>query len=292
MNARMRSKLFVPGSRPELFAKALSSAADAVSFDLEDAVEKSRKSAARMELVRMLAQGLPTGGKLIIVRVNAVHTEHFEADLEAVVHPGVDVINLPMVDGAEAIRHAAAKIDQLELASGISRPMGILANIESPRGLRLGAEIACAHPRIVGLQVGFGDLFSSLGIAPGEPSASRAVRLAVRLAASEAGIPAYDGAYVNIGDTDGFIRDASDARQLGFAGKSCIHPSQIALANKVFRPSDAEIGHALRVVRASQDALARGVGAFVVDGRMIDAPFIRQAEETVELAQRLGILSR
>ena len=286
----MRSKLFVPASRPELFAKALASAADAISFDLEDAVEPGRKAAARAELVKLFDGSVSFNGKLIVVRVNAIETEYFAADLEAIVRSGVDVVNLPMVESADTVRAAADALQHRERERDVARPLGILANIESPRGLRLAAEIAAAHPRAVGLQVGYGDLFSPLGIASGEPSATQAVRVAVRMAAGEAGLPAYDGAYVDIRDVDGFRRDAQAAQRLGFAGKSCIHPSQIAVVNEVFRPSDAEVSHALRVVEAARESLARGVGAFVVDGRLVDGPFITRAERTVAVARRLGML--
>ncbi len=287
----MRSKLFVPASRPDLFAKALASTADAISFDLEDAVEVSSKPAARSALARLFASGTVARNKLIIVRVNAFETEHFAADLDAVVRDAVDVVNLPMVEGDETIRDAAAALERLESERGLARPIGILANIESPRGLRLAVAIATAHPRVIGLQIGYGDLFSPLGIASGEPSATQAVRIAVRLAAGEAGVNAYDGAYFRIDDPEGFKRDARAAQQLGFAGKSCIHPSQIALANEVFRPGDAEVSHALRVVEAARESLARGVGAFVVDGKLVDGPFITQAEHIVALARRLGMIA-
>ena len=287
----MRSKLFVPASRPELFAKALNSAADAISFDLEDAVEEGAKPAAREQLVKLFQGGRAAmNGKLIVVRVNAVGTPHFAADLAAVACEAVDVVNLPMVEGAGTVREAMAMLEQLERQRGLPPRIGILANIESPRGVRLAAEIATAHPRVMGLQIGYGDLFSPLGIASGEPSATQAVRVAVRLAAGEAGIDAYDGAYVDIQNPDGFVRDARAAQQLGFAGRSCIHPTQIALANDVFRPSDADIAHALRVVDAARESLAKGVGAFVVDGRLVDGPFITRAEHLVALARRLGLV--
>jgi citrate lyase subunit beta/citryl-CoA lyase len=291
----VRSKLFVPASRPELFTKALASDADAVSFDLEDAVEESRKSAARGALAKLLTDGMPGHGmpghrKLVVVRVNAIDTAYFAADLEAIVQRAVDVVNLPMVESADTVRAAADALDRLERERALRRPIGLLPNIESPRGVRLAAEIAGAHSRVIGLQLGFGDLFGPLGIVSGEPAATQAIRVAVRMAAGEAGVAAYDGAYVRIDDPEGFRRDAQAAQRLGFTGKSCIHPSQIALANVVFRPSDAEIRHALKVMEAARAATAGGVGAFVVDGHLIDGPFITQAEHTVTLARRLGIL--
>lgn len=295
----MRSKLFVPASRPELFAKALGSAADAVSFDLEDAVAPERKSAARAELKRLLggdpahssaAQGFPAE-KIIIVRVNACGTSDFAKDLDAVLWPSLHIVNLPMLESADAVRQAADALQALERERGIGRPLGILANIESARGLRFAADIATAHARVIGLQIGYGDLFAPLGIASGEPSATQYVRTAVRMAAGEAGIDAFDGAFVDFSDLEGFRRDSLAARQLGFAGRSCIHPSQIAAANEAFQPGDAEVAHAMKVVEAARDNLARGVGAFTVDGRLVDGPFITRAERLVATAQRLGMLT-
>lgn len=286
----MRSKLFVPASRPELFPKALGGAADAISFDLEDAVEEGAKPAARTELVKLFAGGRAAmQGKLVVVRANAVDTPHFAADLEAIACEAVDVLNLPMVESAATVRDAVAALERVERQRRLPSRIRILANIESPRGLRLAAEIAAAHPRVMGLQIGYGDLFSPLGIPMSEPSATQGVRFAVRLAAGEAGIDAYDGAYVDIRNPEGFVREAKAAQQLGFAGKSCIHPTQIAAANEVFRPSEADVAHALRVVEAARESLARGVGAFVVDGRLVDGPFITRAEQVVVLARRLGM---
>jgi len=286
----MRSKLFVPASRPELFAKAMASAADAVSFDLEDAVEAGRKAAARAALSSFLDSLAAGHGKIVVVRVNGAETELLDSDLGAVVRTGVDVVNLPMVERADVVRDVAERIRCLEAQRNLPRPLGLLVNIESARGVRLAAELAAAHPRVVGLQIGYGDLLSPLGIAQDEDGAKQHVRLAVRLAAGEAGVATYDGAYVRIDDPEGYTREARAARQLGFAGKSCIHPTQIALANAVFRPTVAEIDHALRVVDAARDALGRGVGAFVVDGRLVDGPFITRAEHTVALARRLGLI--
>lgn len=286
----MRSKLFVPASRPELFTKALSSAADAISFDLEDAVEEGQKGFARQALVDFFKTNHAQTTKAIVVRINAMDTAHYAADLEAVVCPAVQIINLPMVESETAIRDLSARIGKLETDRRLTRPIGILVNIESPRGLRQAAELALADPRVVGLQIGFGDLFGPYGVESGEPSATQVVRVLVKMAAAEAGVDAYDGAYVDIANPDGFTLDAQAAYRLGFAGKSCIHPSQVGLANAVFRPSDHQIQQALRVVQAAQDNLARGVGAFVVDGQLVDGPLITRAERTVALARLAGLI--
>jgi citrate lyase subunit beta/citryl-CoA lyase len=286
----MRSKLFVPASRPELFTKAMSSAADAISFDLEDAVEEGQKGFARQALVDFFEKSQTQNTKAIVVRINAMDTTHYAGDLEAVVSPAVQIINLPMVESAAAVRDLSARMSKLEADRRITRPIGILVNIESPRGLRQAAELALADPRVVGLQIGFGDLFGPYGIESCEPSATQVVRVLVKMAAAEAGIDVYDGAYADIANPDGFTLDAQAAYRLGFTGKSCIHPSQVGLANAVFRPSAHQIQQALRVVQAAEENLARGVGAFVVDGQLVDGPLITRAERTVSLAREAGLL--
>jgi len=289
----MRSKLFVPASRPELYAKALASAADAVSFDLEDAVEESRKGSARLSLQALLKDGAgQAAGKLLVVRSNAVTTAHYLEDLNAIVWPSLDILNLPMVESAEEVHEAVARLERVEAERGITTPIRILANIESPRGLRRAAEIAVSHARLVGLQLGFGDLFAPLGIDPLDEAASLMVRLNVRMAAGEAGIDAYDGAYPSIADRAGFEQSARVAARCGYVGKSCIHPTQIALANGIFRPSAADVAHSLRVVEAAAQHLANGVGAFVVDGKLVDGPLIGRAEGIVAQARSLDLLEK
>jgi citrate lyase beta subunit len=286
----MRSKLFVPGSRPELFAKALASGADAISIDLEDAVVEERKAEARERVRDWLRARPETTGALVIVRVNAMDTPHFEADIAAVVQPGLDILNLPKPQGADDVRAAVQAIERAERANGVTRPIRLLLNIETPRALREAASIAAASDRVMGLQVGLGDLFEPLGIDRRENAAVQQVLFTVRLAAGEAGVDAYDGAFANVKDTEGYLAEARLARRLGLAGKTCIHPSQVALANEAFRPSDAEIEHAVRVTRAAAQADASGTGAFLVDGRMIDKPFVQRARVVVSIAERLGLL--
>lgn len=287
----MRSKLFVPGSRPELFSKALASDADAISIDLEDAVHEDRKAQARTAVGQWLQQAQHRStDKLVIVRVNAMDTPHFAQDVAAVIQPGLDILNLPKPESPDAVRAVAHAIAQAEKANGVMQPVRILLNIESPKALRTAAALAQADARVMGLQVGLGDLFEPLGIDRREVAAVQQVLLAVRMAAGEAGIDAYDGAFANVRDTDGFLAEAQMARRLGLSGKSCIHPSQIALANQAFRPTDAEISHALKVVEAAAQYTAAGQGAYLVDGQMIDAPFLRRAQNIVTIARRLNLL--
>jgi citrate lyase subunit beta/citryl-CoA lyase len=284
----MRSKLFVPGSRPELFAKAAAGPADALSFDLEDAVATARKAQARETVADFLRARSADARQLIIVRTNGVASGLFEDDLRAVVGPGVDVINVPMVESADHIREAAAALTRLEKAAKLSSPIDILANIETPKSVRLAAEIATADPRVCGLQIGYADLFEPFGVDRRDEAALAHVRMTVRLAAAEAGIPAYDGAFARVNDPGRFRAECETVRALGFAGKSCIHPSQVPIANASFAPTVAEVERARRIIAAADDAETNGIGAFLVDGQMIDAPFLARARAVAGWADDLA----
>ncbi|MDB5655904.1 MAG: Citrate (pro-3S)-lyase [Tardiphaga sp.] len=277
----MRSKLFVPGSRPELFAKASHSAADAISFDLEDAVAPGRKQEARLAVAAFLRDAPAKPDQLLVVRVNAVGTPLFEDDMTAITAGRLDLINLPMVEEPAAIVEAATLLDRLDPAGRVR----LLINIETPKSVRRAAELATAHPRVAALQLGYADLLEPSGIDRHDAAALAFLRVAVRLAAAEARIPAYDGAYAVVKNAEGYRVECEAARQHGFAGKSCIHPTQIALANQIFMPSAAEIARARRIVAAAAEARAKGVGAYLVDGQMIDPPFLASAEAILALAE-------
>jgi citrate lyase subunit beta / citryl-CoA lyase len=286
----MRSKLFVPGSRPELFPKALNGEADALSFDLEDSVVPERKEEARRAVTEFL-RGLGTSEKLMVVRVNGLASGQFHADVAGIVGRGLDIINLPKAESREDVLACAEAIAKAEETAGLELQIGILANIESPKGLRLAYEIAAAHPRVMGLQLGFVDLSKTLGLRLPNPQALNTIRLAVRSAAAEAAVAAFDTAFANVKDAEAFRGDAEDARNLGFAGKSCIHPSQVPIANAVFSPTHEEVARAVALLEAAAEAKQLGVGAFVHEGSMVDVPIIARAESIVKLAERLGMLA-
>lgn len=267
----MKSKLFVPASRPELFPKALASAADALSFDLEDAVAPSRKSEARESLRAWLATTPAQHGKKFIVRVNAPGTVAFADDLAALAGVDVDLINLPKIESVDQVREAVAALAAANLSAAL------LLTIETPQGLAAAAEIAGAHPRVAGLQLGLADLFEPLGIERHDSGALRHVMLSLRLAAGQAGKFVLDAAYADVGNAEGFRAEAQLSRSLGYLGKSCIHPSQIALANEAYGFTQAQIERARSIVQASEQQA--DTGAFLLDGKMIDAPFVRRARD-------------
>jgi citrate lyase subunit beta/citryl-CoA lyase len=287
----MRSKLFVPASRPELFEKALASEADALSFDLEDAVVEARKSEARENLrVFLQSDAALNSKKILIVRINAGDTIHFQADLDAILLPRVDLLNVPKTSTAQDVNQVVAAMETVEARNNVSAPIRLLLNIETPQALRNAHALASAHSRVAGLQLGLGDLFEPLAISRTNTAAIDSAMFLVRMAAGEAGVYVCDSAFANTADKEGFRAEARRARDLGFVGKSCIHPSQVALANEVFRPTEAEIAHALKVVASIDHAAAQGLGAYVIDGKMIDEPFIRRAQAIVAQARLLGLL--
>jgi len=280
----MRSKLFVPGSRPALFAKAMASDADMLSFDLEDAVAGEDKASARAQVVAFL-QSAPhrAAGKQVVVRVNAWNSSAWEDDLRAILPLDIDLLNLPKIESVEQLRQAMSEIDAVEARLGVRRAVGLLVNIETPRALRHAAKIAQAHPRVRGLQLGLGDLFEPYGIGRADLRNVHAAQYALRMAAAEAGAFAYDAAFPGLDDEAGFRAEADAARGLGFSGKSCVHPRQVAWANDIFAPSAKEIDDARRTVQKADEA---GEGAFAVDGRMVDAPFLARARAVLALVDR------
>ena len=286
----MRSKLFVPGTRPELFAKALAGEADAISFDLEDAVPESGKAAAREHVAAFLrSDAARASRKVLIVRVNALDTAHFAADIEAFAGAALDLINLPKVESPEGVRSAVALIAAAEHAARAETAPPLLLTIETPRGLRDVAAIAAADKRTAGLQLGLADLFEPYGIARDDVSNVHAAMFALRIAAAEAGVFAYDAAFADVADPQGYAAEAAMARRLGFLGKTCIHPRQVVLANDAFQPDEAEIAHARRIVAVARTAAGQGTGAFLVDGRMVDRPFLKRAEAVVAAAARAAM---
>jgi citrate lyase subunit beta/citryl-CoA lyase len=257
--------LFCPADRPERYAKALT-AADGVILDLEDGVG-ANKEAARAALA-----ATPLDPGRVIVRVNAAGTPEHDADLEVLRTLPYRTVMLPKAESPAQL-------------AGLGR-WAVVALCETPAGV-LAAPALAAAPETVALFWGAEDLTAALG---GRTSRhadgryrdfARYARSAVLLAAAAHGKLAVDSVYVNIPDTDGLSAEAQDAAASGFARKACIHPSQVAVIRAAFRPGEAQVAWARRVLAAAQDA-GRDKGAIKIDGQMIDAPLIRQAEAILD----------
>ena len=261
--------LFCPADRPDRYAKALA-AADAVILDLEDGVGADGKDAARAALV---ASDLDPAR--VIVRINATGTPEHAADIVALRGTRYRQVMLPKTETRK-------QLDALPL-HGIWH---VVALCETPLGVVNAAEIAAA-PGVIAVMWGAEDLIAAMrGRTSRRPDGGYRdvalhARSAVLLAARAHGRPAIDAVYVNIPDLEGLAAEAEDAAASGFTFKGCIHPSQVAVVRDAFRADEAQVAWARRVLAAARDAGARDKGAVKVDGQMIDAPLIRQAEAII-----------
>lgn len=291
----MRSMLFVPGSRPAMFAKAAASQADAVCLDLEDSVLPDDKVAARANVVRAL-QEIDFGPRVKMVRINSLDTEYADRDLMDVLEAAgehVDLVMVPKVGSAADVVFVADVIARIEDARTLPNRIGIEAQIESAAGFLYVREIASASPRLESLIFGPGDFAASMQMpasAIGELDAHdaaypghrfHAVMLTIVAAARANGLRCMDGPYAGYTDTPGLVRACEIAIALGFDGKQCIHPGQLATVNAAFSPSDEEVARATALVSAYEAAIAEGRGAASYQGRMIDAASLRMAQVTL-----------
>jgi len=288
----MRSMLFVPGDRPERFAKAVSSGADAVIFDLEDAVVPDRRAVARREIARFLGES--TRSVPLWVRINPVETRDALPDLAAVLEARPDGILLPKARDGSDVHRASHWIESLEARDGVAPgSVGLIPLITESAGAVLSAATFTRLPeRVRALTWGAEDLAADLGAlgnrtADGEFEFTYAyVRSICLLAAAAAGVAGIDTVDTEIRDVAAIERRARESRRQGFTGKLAIHPSQIAPIHAAFSPSAAEVDWAERVLaafRAAPDA-----GALSLDGRMLDKPHIRQAERILAAAVCAG----
>ena len=272
-----RSYLFVPATSGRKIDKAHASAADAVIVDLEDAVATSEKPAARTALAEMLAQ---PRAKPTWVRINATGTPFCYDDLLAVCRAGVDGVLLPKVESAQQVCMVDWLLSNLERQRGLpDRGIELMGIVETASGLQRVGQIAAGSPRLRRLMFGAVDLAADLGIDIGDDTgATSQARFAIACASRAAGIEApVDTAYTEIANADGLRRTTERARDLGYIGKSCIHPSQVETVNAVFTPSAAEVAWAGRVVETFESAERQGRGAVTLDGRMLDYPVVDKA---------------
>jgi len=282
VNARfLRSLLFVPANSPRLFAKAAQRGADALILDLEDAVPADQKHDARANLsaaIDAFGSEVP-----VFVRVNP-EPELLRQDIAALPMASIAGIMLPKVETAIQVQEVA---EQLSLAPNAVAQTPIIPLIESPLAVVRLESIATAHPSIVALGFGGEDYAAAMGVAPDAEGLIWAAH-AVTNAAHAFGLAAWGlpGSVAVISDTDAYTSLVTRARSIGFTGTVCIHPAQIALANKGFGPTEAELKWAQAVVTAGEQASAKGLGAAIVNGQMIDKPIIERARQWLALRDR------
>lgn len=280
----MRSWMFVPGHQQRMIDKAYGLKLDVAMFDLEDGVPPAEKDTARAMMAETLARSSERLRRF--VRIHPVGTRDIEADLSAVIRPGLDGLTLTKVHCPEDVSQVSAILAEREEQAGLEgESVRLLATIESARGLIQAPAIAASSPRLVGLMFGAEDFAMDLGlfnVRQGEASDFLYARSALAVAAASEGLQAIDRVYLDIRNPAGLEKDTQVARDLGFTGKALIHPAQIEVVEKVFHPTEVEVVHAQRVVAAFEAAEAAGAGAVAVDGQMVDLPVVERARRVLQ----------
>jgi Citrate lyase beta subunit len=277
----LRSLLFAPGNHPRRVEKAFTLGADAVILDLEDACAVAEKEATRPVVVEALSRPRPCLG---YVRINALGTEFAYGDLQAVVQAGVDGIILPKVERPDDLRTADWLVSQLERERGLAAgSIDIIPILESGAGFAALDAIVRSGTRVRRLAFGAGDFTLDMGLTWTRDELELLHhRSAIVLASRAAGLePPIDTVWVSLKDQDGFRDSAMRARMLGFQGKLCIHPDQVAVTNAAFTPTEAEATKARRVIDAFAEAEAKGSSSFQIDGQFVDYPILYQAQRVL-----------
>ncbi|MBI0006936.1 MULTISPECIES: citrate (pro-3S)-lyase subunit beta [Gilliamella] len=291
MKKLRRSMLFLPGANAAMLSTSFVYKPDSIMFDLEDAVSIKEKDSARLLVAQTLK--LPVykeHGIETVVRINALNTPFGLKDLEAVVRAGVDVVRLPMTNSAEDIHELEAHVERIEKECG--REVGstkLMAAIESAQAVVNAVSIAKSSPRLIGIALAAFDYLVDMQTERGDGTELFYARCAVLHAARVAGIDAFDVVYSNVNDDEGFLKEVSLIKKLGYNGKSLINPRQIELLHNAYAPTASEVENAKKVVEAAEEGERKGLGVVSLNGKMIDAPIIARAQKIIELAKYSGV---
>jgi malyl-CoA/(S)-citramalyl-CoA lyase len=303
-----RCQLFGPGSNAKLLPKMAASAADVVNLDLEDSVAPSDKEAARAGVIEAIG-ALDWGAKTVSVRINALDTPWWYRDVVDLMEQAgnrLDQIMIPKVGCGADVYAVDALVTAAEAARGRAKRISLEVIIESAAGLAHVEEIAAASPRLQAMSLGAADFAASMGMQttgiggtqddyymlsegarhPADPW--HWAQAAIVAACRTHGVLPVDGPFGDFSDDEGYRAQARRSAVLGMVGKWAIHPRQIALANEVFTPSDAKVAEAREILAAMEDAKARGEGATVYKGRLVDIASIKQAEVVVRQAELIA----
>jgi citrate lyase subunit beta/citryl-CoA lyase len=275
-----RTLLFIPGNNKRFVEKARSLNADIICFDLEDSVPLNEKQNARDIVSEALDKKEDYGNRNVYVRINSYESGIAIQDLDAIVSDEIDGVVVPKVNDEKEVRHLVRKLIELERQKTMSKKMGIMASIESARGLVNSYSIATADLRVNMLVFGVFDFLYDMGLDYVQDGIEYSfARAKIPIDARAAGIGAIDAIWQKVDDIEGLVREAGTAKRLGFQGKCVIHPKQLEPVASVFIPSNNEIEWARKVVQALQETMdkGKGVGAVTVDGKMVDAAHYRQA---------------
>ncbi len=285
-----RSMLFLPGNTPNIIANGGILGSDAVILDLEDAVSPAEKDSARI-LVRNAISLMGFGKCEIIVRINSIDTRYWKKDLDAIIPVRPSMIMPPKTGCADDVLAVDAYITELEEKLGMERnSVKLIPLIETALGVENAYQIASASKRVAAIFLGGEDLSADLRCKrtkEGNEIAYARARMVV--AARAAGVDVYDTPFTDVNDDEGIYVDAQYAKSLGFTGKSAISPRHVGAINEVFSPSRKDIDYAYEVMEAIRIGKEQGKGAVALRGKMIDAPVVMRAQQTIEMAEQLGL---
>ncbi|MGI0004576.1 MAG: HpcH/HpaI aldolase/citrate lyase family protein [Candidatus Nitrosotenuis sp.] len=284
MTRLFRSLLFVPGNNPRFLEKARTIPADIVCFDLEDSVPDSEKKNAR-KLIKEALKSRSSYSAEIYVRTNSPISGKIPDDLEEIIQKGLDGIVIPKVNSAKELLKIRKNISKLEKKRKL-KPIPLVPSIESAEGAVNTYEIASSSKRIVAVVFGVFDLLNDMGIEyTKQPEGAKYARSKVPLDARAAGVYAIDAIWQDLQDQNGLKEDCIIGKNLGYVGKSIIHPDQIQIAHELFAPNKAEIEWAKKICDVYIESTKKGKGATVVDGKMVDEVHYKRAKALLELAK-------
>lgn len=278
-----RTMLYLPGNNPNMLTRGYLFGSDGIILDLEDAVAMVEKDTARILVSKYLQQG-EFGDCYVSVHINGIDTEYWKDDLAAIVpNKRLDGIRVPKVEDENTVKIIDEELSRLEEQNGL--PVGKLSLhclLETAHGIWNAYEIAKASPRIEAIIPGGEDLRADLKTNRSDDSTELEwARRMLVFAARAAGVEPLDTVFARITDDEGLRKETEFIKQLGFSGKSIIHPNQIKIIHDIFTPTEQEIAKAQKIIAAAKEAAARGQGAVTVDGKMVDIPVVKRAEYTL-----------
>ena len=285
-----RSMLFLPGNNPNMLINGNCLGSDAVIFDLEDAVSPAEKDAARI-LVRNTMRYMDFHGCEIIVRINSIDTAFWQKDIDEILPYKPGLVLLPKTSSAADVLAADAYMTQVEEKLGLPQnTVGLMPLIETAMGVENAFAIASATKRVKALFLGAEDLTADLQCKrTKEGREIEYARTRLVVAARAAGVDVYDTPFTDVNDDEGIVKDAQLAKALGFTGKASISPRHVEVINSVFSPTQKDVDYAYEVMDAIALAKEQGKGAIALHGKMIDAPIVARAQQTIAMAQALGM---
>ena len=283
-----RSRLYLPGNEPKFYINAGLHEPDGLILDLEDSVSPAEKDAARC-LVRNALRAVNFYGAERMVRIN--QGERGLEDLDWIIPHDTHLVLIPKVESPDQVVAVAERIGAIQAEHGLSDPVHLMPIVESALGAWKAYEIAAASPNVVALAIGLEDYTADIGAQRTlEGTESFWARAQVLNGAKAAGIVPIDTVFSDVTDMDGLRESVLEAKSLGFAGKGCIHPRQIAVVHEAFAPQEAEIDRAKKIVLAFEKAEAQGLGVVSLGSKMIDAPVVKRAQTTIQMARLVGKL--